>query len=56
MDYEQMAKEIIRLAKNFDLRHKMGQIGWQRVKNGYTYENFINSYREIYQQLEGAEG
>lgn len=54
MDYEQMAKEIIRLGKNFELRHKMGQIGYQRVKNGYTYENFIGSYRKIYQQLEGA--
>lgn len=54
MDYEQMAKEIIRLGKNFELRHKMGQIGYQRVKNGYTYENFIGSYRKIYQQLEGG--
>ena len=55
MDYEQMAKEIIRLGKNFSLRRKMGQVGWQRVKNGYTYEYFIDSYRKIFQQLEGAE-
>ena len=55
MDYEQMAKEIIRLGKNFPLRRKMGQVGWQRVKNGYTYEYFIDSYRKIFQQLEGAE-
>lgn len=55
MDYEQMAKEIIRLGKDFPLRRKMGQVGWQRVKNGYTYEYFIDSYRKIFQQLEGAE-
>ena len=55
MDYEQMAKEIIRLGKNFALRKKMGLTGYQRVKNGYTYENFIASYRDIYQELKGAE-
>lgn len=51
MDYRQMAREIIRLAKDFSLRRKMGNIGYQRVKNGYTYENFINSYRNIYREL-----
>lgn len=53
MDYEQMAKEIIRLAKNFPLRQRMGNIGCQRAKNGYTYENFINKYRDIYNELGG---
>lgn len=51
MDYRQMAREIIRLAKDFKLRQKMGNIGYQRVKHGYTYENFINAYREIYKEL-----
>ncbi|MGM9539133.1 glycosyltransferase, partial [Anaerovibrio sp.] len=51
MDYRQMAREIIRLAKDFELRQKMGNIGYQRVRNGYTYENFINSYRNIYSEL-----
>ena len=49
-----MAKEIIRLGKNFALRRRMGLTGYQRVKQDYTYENFIGSYREIYKQLEGA--
>lgn len=52
MDYRQMAKEIIRLGRDFELRRRMGNIGYQRVENGYTYENFINSYREIYGKYE----
>jgi len=56
MDYEQMAKEIIRLSRNFRLRHKMGHIGRRRVEKRYTYENFIESYREIYQEMKGGNG
>ena len=52
MDYRQMAKEIIRLGRDFELRRRMGNIGYQRVENGYTYENFISSYREIYGKYE----
>lgn len=48
MDYENMAKEIIRLGRDFELRKKMGNIGYERAKRGYTYENFINQYRDIY--------
>lgn len=51
MDYRQMAREIIRLAKDFKLRQKMGNIGYQRAKNGYTFDNFINAYRGIYKEL-----
>lgn len=56
MDYEQMAKEIIRLGRNFRLRHKMGNIARQRVAERYTYENFIESYRKIYQEMNGGRG
>lgn len=55
MDYEQMAKEIIRLGRDFELRRQMGLIGYQRVCKGYTYENFINQYRKIYGE-EGSRG
>lgn len=54
MDYEQMAKEIIRLARNFPLRQKMGNVGYERAAKGYTFENFINQYREIYKQYGGG--
>lgn len=50
MDYEAMAAEIVRLGKDFDLRRQMGNIGYERVKRGYTYEHFIASYRKIYEQ------
>ncbi|MDD3115068.1 MAG: GT4 family glycosyltransferase PelF [Anaerovibrio sp.] len=54
MDYEAMAREIIRLARDFHLRRQMGNVGYERAKNGYTYENFINTYRDIYSRLEGV--
>ena len=56
MDYEQMAKEIIRLGRSFRLRHKMGHIGRRRVEKRYTYEKFINAYRDIYQEMKGGRG
>lgn len=50
MDYEAMAAEIVRLGRDFDLRRRMGNIGYERVRRGYTYEHFIESYRKIYEQ------
>lgn len=50
MDYEAMAAEIVRLGKDLDLRRRMGNIGYERVRRGYTYEHFIASYRKIYEQ------
>ena len=52
MDYQQMAREIIRLGKDFDLRRRMGNIGYKRAKAGYTFEKFINEYRDIYAKME----
>ncbi|MBQ1416417.1 MAG: GT4 family glycosyltransferase PelF, partial [Selenomonas sp.] len=49
MDFESMAKEMIRLGKDFELRRKMGNIGYERTKRAYTYEHFLESYRDIYQ-------
>lgn len=51
MDFEKMAEEMIRLAKDFQLRRRMGNIGHERVKRFYTYERFLASYREIYEQV-----
>ena len=50
MDFEAMSGEILRLARDFELRRKMGNIGYERAKRGYTYEFFIESYRKIYEQ------
>jgi glycosyltransferase involved in cell wall biosynthesis len=49
MDFEAMAREMIRLGKDFELRRKMGNVGYERAKRGYTYEHFIAGYRDIYQ-------
>ena len=49
MDFEAMAREMIRLGKDFKLRRQMGNIGYERTRRGYTYELFIERYREIYQ-------
>lgn len=50
LDFEAMAREILRLARNFPLRHQMSQAGYERTLRGYTYEHFIDSYRRIYRE------
>lgn len=55
MDYENMAREILRLARNPELRQRMGRIGFERVKAAYTYEKFIDSYRKVYAGLQEEE-
>lgn len=52
LDEEALAREILRLAKDFPLRRKMALVGYERTKRSYTYEHFINSYREVYRNLE----
>ncbi|PAB57751.1 GT4 family glycosyltransferase PelF [Anaeromicrobium sediminis] len=48
MNYEKLAYEIIKLCKNKDLRGKMGANGYNRVLNLYTFNKFIESYKDIY--------
>ena len=52
MDYEAIARSILQLATDVKLRREMGCIGRERVQAGYTYEQFIQSYRDIYTQAE----
>ena len=58
LDYEAMAHEIIRLAKDYELRRSMAEVGYERAKSRYTYEQFIESYHEAYADIgkEGAHG
>ena len=53
MDYEAMAGEIIKLARDFSLRYRLAENGWQRIASLYTYERFITAYREIYAEEAG---
>ena len=52
LDDQSLAYEIVKLARNYPLRKEMAAIGYERTKRGYTYEHFINSYREVYADLE----
>ena len=58
MDYEAMAHEILRLARSYELRRSMAEIGFARTKAHYTYEQFIASYQQAYERAakEGANG
>jgi len=50
MDYESMAREVLHLAEDAQLRRQMGAVGYERVKREYTYEKFISSYQQIYKK------
>ena len=50
LDFESMAREILRLARHFPLRYEMAEAGYKRTLQGYTYEHFIDSYRQIYKE------
>ena len=45
-----MAEELVRLARDFELRRSMAAVGYTRAKRFYTYEQFISSYAHIYEQ------
>jgi len=51
MDIEKIAKAIIRLCRNSELRKKMGENGFNRVSSLYGYEKCVESYRAIYQRF-----
>ena len=50
MDFESMAVQIVRLGRDFELRRRMGTIGYERVRNHYTYEQFLAAYDNVYKQ------
>lgn len=51
-DYEGIAKSITKLAIDEELRNDMGKNGYERVRNIYTKELMISSYRDMYYQYE----
>ena len=51
MDIEKIAKAIIRLCSDSELRKKMGENGFNRVSSLYGYEKCVESYRAIYQHF-----
>ncbi|MBO0523953.1 DUF3492 domain-containing protein [Clostridium botulinum] len=51
MDYEAFGAAIIKLSNNKKLMDKLGQNAYARVSTRYTIENFINSYKKIYNEV-----
>ncbi|NLC84560.1 MAG: GT4 family glycosyltransferase PelF [Ruminococcaceae bacterium] len=50
MDVTAIAEAILDLAENETMRRHMGEAGSQRVQAFYAFDDFISSYREIYQK------
>jgi glycosyltransferase involved in cell wall biosynthesis len=46
-----MAEAILKMAKDKPLREAMGMAGRERVKKYYGYDDFINNYRAIYEEM-----
>ncbi len=46
-----MARAILRLAENLDALREMGENGWKRVDRFYREEDFLATYRELYERL-----
>lgn len=50
MDFESMAVQIVRLGRDFELRRRMGAVGYERVRRHYTYEQLLTAYDNVYKQ------
>ncbi len=51
LDHKGIAKSIIELCNNKDLRYEMGQNAYSRVANLYQKESYITKYKALYQQF-----
>jgi glycosyltransferase involved in cell wall biosynthesis len=52
MDYVGIANGIVELCENFQKRRQYGENGYERVKNLYAADDFINGYKALYLDLE----
>ncbi len=52
MDFQALAKEIIKLARDKNLREEYGENGYKRVSHDYTFEMFINAYKKLYDDMQ----
>jgi glycosyltransferase involved in cell wall biosynthesis len=51
IDFEGMAKAVIQLAKNPELRQEMGVNGYERARRNHQLQDFINQYKEVYRDI-----
>ena len=50
-DINEMAKQILRLIENEELREKLGSQALETIKQGYTLEKVADSYIDVYNAL-----
>lgn len=51
MHKDELAQAMYHLCTNAEIRHKMGEVGKQRVKLYYTHEISIKRYRDLYHEV-----
>jgi len=51
MDYAGIADGILELSENENFRRQCGQAGYNRVKEKYSFQAFIDGYQDIYRRL-----
>ncbi|MDR3588266.1 MAG: GT4 family glycosyltransferase PelF [Negativicutes bacterium] len=56
MDFEEMAKAIVTLAQDKELRAEMGENGHRRISSLYTLEGFIEGYKKVYRETYAGGG
>ncbi|KHD37517.1 glycosyl transferase [Clostridium acetobutylicum] len=54
MNYVKMGNALVKLCKDKALRLSMGENGYKRASTKYTFEKFINRYKDIYKKYEGG--
>lgn len=56
MNVEEITEAILILAHDEAMRHRMGRIGFQRVKAGYQAQQMEETYRRIYRDFSKSMG
>lgn len=50
MSISKIADAIIKLALNEEMRKEMGEVGFRRVTESYSEQDFLRSYHELYEE------
>lgn len=51
MHTEEMARAILHLCREKELREEMGRVGQKRAERFYTHDRSMNKYRELYREV-----
>lgn len=51
MDYQGIAKSIVKLCKYEDIREKFGNAGYERIMRFYQFEFFIREFKALFEEL-----